>query len=262
MRLHRLGMTAFGPFADATHVDFDALSEAGLFLLSGPTGAGKTSVLDAVCFAIYGDVPGDRSAAKRLRCDHAAPGVAPRVELEVTLAGRRFLVERSPAWTRPKRRGQGETQEHAKVVLSEHVDGQWQPLSTRLDEAGHLLRHLVGLSLSQFCQVALLPQGQFQAFLRARSEERQQLLQQVFRTQRFDQVEKWLRERRGDLRRDSSTREAAVADLVSRVSEVVGVEALAGWESTPNDLDEWCNAHATDVAAAVTRGRQAADLAA
>lgn len=259
MRLHQLRITAFGPFADSADIDFDALSEAGLFLLSGPTGAGKTSILDAVSFAIYGDVPGDRSAAKRLRCDHAAPGVAPRVELELTLAGRRFLVERSPAWTRPKRRGHGETQEHAKVVLSEHLGGQWQPLSTRLDEAGHLLRHLVGLSLTQFCQVALLPQGQFQAFLRARSEERQQLLQQVFRTQRFDQVEKWLRERRGDLRRDSTTREAVVADLVSRVSEVVEAEAPEDWAEAPEDLDTWCSAHAAGVVDAMARRRGEAD---
>ncbi len=113
MRLHRLEVTAFGPFADTVSVDFDQLSDAGLFLLSGATGAGKTSVLDAVCFALYGDVPGDRGSARRLRCDQAAPGVAPRVELEVTLAGRRFRLERSPAWERPKKRGTGLTTEQA-----------------------------------------------------------------------------------------------------------------------------------------------------
>ena len=77
MRLHHLEITAFGPFADTVSVDLDRLSAAGLFLLAGPTGAGKTSVLDAICFALYGDVPGDRAAAKRLRCDQAEPGVAP-----------------------------------------------------------------------------------------------------------------------------------------------------------------------------------------
>ena len=82
----------FGPFGDTVEVDFDALSAAGVFLLTGATGAGKSSVLDAVCFALYGDVPGDRSSAKRLRSDHAAPGVAPRVRLECTLAGRRFRI--------------------------------------------------------------------------------------------------------------------------------------------------------------------------
>ena len=77
MRLHHLSVVGFGPFADPVSIDFDALSDAGLFLLSGPTGAGKSSVLDAVCFALYGDVPGDRAAAKRLRSDHAGDDVAP-----------------------------------------------------------------------------------------------------------------------------------------------------------------------------------------
>ena len=79
MRLHRLEITAFGPFADTVSVDFDTLSEAGLFLLAGATGSGKTSVLDAVCFALYGDVPGDRGSAKRLRSDQAEPMVRPVV---------------------------------------------------------------------------------------------------------------------------------------------------------------------------------------
>ena len=79
MRLHHLSITAFGPFAETVTVDFDELSAAGLFLLSGDTGAGKTSVLDAVCFALYGEVPGDRSSARRLRCDHAPAAPAPRV---------------------------------------------------------------------------------------------------------------------------------------------------------------------------------------
>jgi exonuclease SbcC len=103
MRLHHLEVTGFGPFADRVRIDFDALSDAGLFLLSGPTGAGKSSILDAVCFALYGDVPGDRATAKRLRSDHAGDDVTPRVVLEATLSGRRFRIDRSPAWTRAAR---------------------------------------------------------------------------------------------------------------------------------------------------------------
>ena len=122
MRLHALSITAFGPFADTVEVDFDTLSDSGLFLLSGPTGAGKSSVLDAVCFALYGDVPGDRSTAGRLRCDQAGDGVAPRVRLEVTLSGRRFRIERSPRWERPKKRGTGMTTEQASVAISERMD--------------------------------------------------------------------------------------------------------------------------------------------
>ena len=127
MRLHRLEVTAFGPFAETATVDFDALSAAGLFLLSGATGSGKTSVLDAVCFALYGAVPGERNDAKRLRSDQADAETAPRVVLDATLAGRRFRIERSPAWARPKRRGSGTTPQQASVVISERLDGGWVP---------------------------------------------------------------------------------------------------------------------------------------
>ncbi len=244
MRLHQLDVTGFGPFADTVRIDFDALSDAGLFLLSGPTGAGKSSVLDAVCFALYGDVPGDRSTAKRLRSDQAADDVVPRVVLEVTMAGRRFRIDRSPAWQRPKKRGSGLTTEQARVVISERRttddDGSpWHPLSTRLDETGHLVTRLLGLNLPQFCQVAMLPQGRFQAFLRARSEERHALLQQVFQTGRFDQVERWLRDRRVSLRRASEAQHTLVADLVSRVSEVTDSAAPETWGDEPSSLRPW-----------------------
>ena len=172
MKLHHLRATAFGPFAGTVDVDFDQLSAAGLFLLSGPTGAGKTSVLDAVCFALYGDVPGDRNAAKRLRSDLAAPGVRPQVVLEATLSGRRFRITRSPSWDRAKKRGEGTTTEQASVVIAERVGGSWVTQSTRLDETGHLVSRLLGMNVAQFTQVAMLPQGRFQAFLRARSDER------------------------------------------------------------------------------------------
>ncbi|MBF4163765.1 AAA family ATPase [Nocardioides acrostichi] len=235
MRLHHLEITAFGPFAGTVTVDFDALSGGGLFLLTGATGAGKTTVLDAVCFALYGDVPGDRSGAKRLRSDQAAPGVRPGVVLEATLGGRRLRFVRSPAWSRPKKRGTGTTTEQASVSVSEHIDGTWEPLSSRLDEAGDLVGSLLGLTLNQFTQVAMLPQGRFSTFLRATSKERHALLQQLFRTGRFESVEAWLGERRRHLYRSSQSCEREVDDLASRVSEIAeepapeDPDALAAW---------------------------------
>src|SRR4029453_1205284 len=104
MRLHSLQLSAFLAFPGHESVDFDELGEAGLFLLHGRTGAGKTSLLDAVCFAFYGDVPGVRPGGARLRSDHARPDVPTSVTLEATLRGRRIRVTRSPEQERPKRR--------------------------------------------------------------------------------------------------------------------------------------------------------------
>lgn len=253
MRLHTLEITAFGPFAETVTVDFDQLSDAGLFLLTGPTGAGKTSVLDAVCFALYGDVPGDRGSARRLRSDQAAVDARPRVTLEATLSGRRFRIVRSPAWERPKKRGSGTTTEQASVSIAERIDGEWVTHSTRLDETGHLVTRLLGMNVSQFTQVAMLPQGRFQAFLRARSEERHQLLQQLFRTGRFEDVEKWLRDHRLSLRKRTEAADAVVADLVSRVSEATATAA------PERDLDTWAAGHRDHAA---TRAAETASAAA
>ncbi|WP_139983483.1 AAA family ATPase [Nocardioides litoris] len=261
MRLHRLEAQAFGPFAARVEVDFDELSEAGLFLLSGPTGAGKTSVLDAVCFALYGDVPGDRAAAKRLRCDQAEPGLAPEVRLEATLGGRRFRLVRSPAWQRPKKRGTGTTTEQAHATVSELVDGAWVPLSSRIDETGDLVARVTGLTMSQFTQVAMLPQGRFQTFLRADSDQRHRLLQQLFRTGRFEAVERWLVERRRTLARRHVEARHHVDAVVSRSAEAAGVE---GPDRDDPDLDlrAWLAALVADAASEASGTGEAAASAA
>jgi DNA repair protein SbcC/Rad50 len=265
MRLHRLSVTAFGPFVDTAEVDFDALSGAGLFLLSGATGSGKSSVLDAVCFALYAAVPGDRQDAGRLRSDQAPPGLTPQVSLEVSLSGRRFHVVRSPAWERPKKRGTGTTREQARVAVSERVGDEWVHLTSRLDEAGDLLSGLLGMNLDQFCQVALLPQGHFQAFLRARPDERQRLLARLFRTGRFERVEGWLRDHRLALRRTHERHAATVGDLVSRLSEAAGRPPPEAGDdaasSTDAMLGRWAEDVRTEASAARTAAAREADEA-
>ncbi|MFS2291475.1 MAG: SMC family ATPase [Actinomadura sp.] len=222
MRLHRLRITAFGPFSGTEEIDFDALSDAGLFLIQGRTGAGKTSVLDAVCFALYGQVPGARNAVKGLRSDHAPPGTAPSVVLETTIRGRRLRITRSPAWERPKRRGSGTTTEHAKVLLEEFEDGAWVGLSTRLDEAGDLISRLLGMTAVQFCQVVMLPQGEFAGFLRAGADERRRVLERLFATEVFTQVEKWLAERRAATGREAAELGAAASSVADRIAGTAG----------------------------------------
>ncbi|MFD7710502.1 AAA family ATPase [Streptomyces sp. NPDC059786] len=200
MRLHRLDITAFGPFGGAQRIDFDDLSAAGLFLLHGPTGAGKTSVLDAVCYALYGSVPGARQSGQglTLRSDHAAPGTRTEIRLDLTVAGRRLEITRQPPWERPKKRGTGTTTDKAQSWLREYdpAAGAWKDLSRSHQEIGEEITQLLGMSREQFCQVVLLPQGDFARFLRADAEARGRLLGRLFDTQRFAEVEKRLAERR------------------------------------------------------------------
>lgn len=201
MRLHRLDVTAFGPFGGSQHVDFDALSPAGLFLLHGPTGAGKTSVLDAVCYALYGSVPGARQSGQgmTLRSDHAAAGTRTEVWLELTVAGRRLEVTRQPPWERAKKKGgPGTTVDKAQSRLREYDAraGTWKDLSRSHQEIGEEITQLLGMSREQFCQVVLLPQGDFARFLRADAEARGKLLGRLFDTHRFAEVERRLAELR------------------------------------------------------------------
>ncbi|WP_299054723.1 SMC family ATPase [uncultured Nocardioides sp.] len=234
MRVHDLRITAFGPFTDTVRVDGDALAADGLFLLSGPTGAGKSSVLDAICFALYGAVPGRRNEAKAPRSDRAAADVATEVVLEVSLGERRYRFTRSPAWERPKKRGDGTTTQQATVSVQQLVDGAWRHETNRLDEAGDLVGRLLGMTCSQFCQVAMLPQGEFSTFLQARSDERQQVLAQLFRTDRYDRVATWLVEHRRATRRLEEAARRETADVLSRLCEATGTSVPDGGRATPD----------------------------
>ncbi|MGO4582655.1 AAA family ATPase [Arthrobacter sp. 2RAF6] len=193
MRIHRLEIEAFGPFAGVQSIDFDHLGAQGLFLLNGATGAGKTSVLDAICFALYGSVPGARQDGKRLRSDHAEPAAEPRVVCEFSARGRRFEVTRSPAWDRPSARGRkGFTTQQAKTLLRERVNGSWEEKTSRNDEAGMEIGDVLGMDREQFTRVVMLPQGDFAAFLRSKASDRLDLLQKLFGTQRFEAIEQQL----------------------------------------------------------------------
>lgn len=224
MRLHRLRMRAFGPFADEQTVDFDALGADGLFLLHGQTGAGKTTILDAVAFALFGRVPGARGI-KRLHSDHASPQVIPEVELEATISGRRLRILRSPEYLRPKKRGGGTTKENASATLL-WVDGSGPDL-TRLQDVGEAVVRLLGMSADQFFQVVLLPQGEFAQFLRATSEQREELLERLFDTERFGGVGNWLRERSRLVAARVDEQDAVLDRLAGQVAGISGASAPA-----------------------------------
>jgi DNA repair protein SbcC/Rad50 len=224
VRLHRLSLTAFGPFAGTEEVDFDEVGRDGLFLLWGPTGAGKTTLLDAVVFALYGTVPGARGEEKRLRSDHAGTATRTEVSCELTLGGERLLVIRRPEQQRPKKRGEGWTTEQAKLTVQRLTEGGWEPVSTRIDEGSEHLRTRLGLDVHQFCQVVLLPQGDFARFLRAEPEQRGELLRTLFDVDRFASAENWLADERSRAREAVAEQRARLSTLLARVAQVADVD--------------------------------------
>lgn len=244
MRIHRMRLEGLGPYAQAQDVDFDRLNAAGLFLLDGPTGAGKSTVLAALCFALYGTVPGGRSAESLVTTLREPGAVIPEVQVEFTVQGRRFEVVRSPKHERPRRRrsaaGGATVTTPATVSLRERVAGEWTAPLTRADEVGQQIAAVLHLDAEQFMQVVLLPQGQFAQFLTAKSDERRVLLRRLFGTQRFDGVEEHLR---GETARldtavavDADVARTARAQLAEALHEALGPDWHAP-EPSP-DTDE------------------------
>ena len=196
MRPLSLELQAFGPYARRQDIDFAALGPGELFLIHGPTGAGKTTLFDAMTFALYGVVPGTRPEG-RLRAERAADDAAPKVVFRFSLGNAVYRVERTAAWNRPKKRGEGTTAEQGSASLWH--DGEATPLATRTSAVSEKVQELLGMGPEQFQRVVLLPQGDFKKLLVADAREREELLQRLFGTERYEEVERLLSDRKNDL---------------------------------------------------------------
>ena len=168
MRPVRLEFEAFGPFPGTEVVDFAPLDDLGLYLVSGPTGAGKTFIFDAMVFALYGRVPGARGRSDtNLRSNFASDSATARVSLEFEARGDLWRAERQPTQRRMKQKGSGHTIVQAKATLERHDGTNWQQVESGKRRVDDRVAQLVGLDDAQFSQVVLLPQGEFQEVLRA-----------------------------------------------------------------------------------------------
>ena len=181
MKPEKLIVSAFGPYAAETVIDFTKLGESGLYLITGDTGAGKTTIFDAITFALYGEASGAVREAGMFQSKYAKAGTPTFVELTFSSHGKRYCVRRNPEYVRPKGRGQGMTTQMAGAELR-FFDGR-QPL-TKMGEVTRAVEKLLGLTYGQFTQIAMIAQGDFQRLLLADTVERGKIFRHIFHTDR------------------------------------------------------------------------------
>jgi exonuclease SbcC len=227
MRILSVSMTGFGPFKFKQTVDFSEYEADGLFLITGPTGAGKSTILDAICFALYGDTPRWHEpgvGAAQVRSDYCLPEDRTEVVLEFAAEGNHYRVARSPQYERPKERGIGTTTQQADALLERRFGDDWEALAKRPAEVGSHILSLVKLKPDEFLQVILLAQGRFQEFLLAKSEERLSLLGTLFDIGRFTDYDKRLDERRKVLKSALGSHRQDIATRIHGIAESTGID--------------------------------------
>jgi exonuclease SbcC len=194
-----LTLQAFGPFSGVEHIDFRTLGDSPLFLINGPTGSGKSSILDAICYALYGETTGSERTGDQMRCDYADAKLLTTITFEFELAGVRYQITRSPDQEVPKQRGEGMTKKsHSAQLINldndELIANKPKPVATAIQE-------LMGLDVKQFRQVMVIPQGKFRELLTASSKEREAIFGQLFQTQIYTTIERVLFERAAGIRK-------------------------------------------------------------
>lgn len=178
MRPLRLTISAFGPYAGKTELELQRLGTGGLYLITGDTGAGKTTIFDAICYALYGAASGTAREPSMLRSKYAAPETETFVELCFAYNGKQYLIRRSPEYERPAKRGSGLVKQSAEVELT-YPDGRVLSKTREVDAA---VEEILGLDREQFSRIAMIAQGDFMKLLLADTKERQTIFRQLFKT--------------------------------------------------------------------------------
>lgn len=181
MRPHKLTISAFGPYAGQTVIDFDKFGTQGLFLITGDTGAGKTTIFDAITYALFGEASGSSRDESMLRSTYAAENVKTFVELEFEYAGKQYHVRRLPKQMGPKDRGVGLTERKAEAIL--RIDNE-APISD-VKKVNAKLAEILGVTFEQYSQIAMIAQGQFRELLLAKTKDRAEIFRSIFKTKPY-----------------------------------------------------------------------------
>ena len=213
MRPLKLVMSAFGPYAKRAELDLAQLGDSGLYLITGDTGAGKTTIFDAITFALYGEASGQVRESGMFRSKYAAPETPTLVELTFQYRGKEYYIKRNPEYERPKLRGDGVTREAAAAEF--HTpDGK---VFTKLKEVNEAVIQTLGVDRSQFCQIAMIAQGDFQKLLLASTPERKEIFQKIFHTQKFQALQEHLKADAAALKRQYEVDHASIQQYINGI---------------------------------------------
>ncbi|MBQ8510333.1 MAG: SMC family ATPase [Clostridia bacterium] len=230
MRPLQLTMTAFGPYAGSTTLDLEKLGDRGLYLITGDTGAGKTTIFDAITFALYGSASGDNREPSMLRSKYADPSTPTEVELTFAYAGKVYRVKRSPEYERPALRGGGTTLQKAEAELI-CPDGR---AVTRIKEVNDAIVEIVGVDREQFSRIAMIAQGDFMKLLFADTTERMAIFRRLFDTGRYNRLQDELRERASALNKSCTLLENSIQQFISGLRCADGAEQAEALEKAKN----------------------------
>ena len=212
-----LTIEAFGPYRDSVTLDFSALQDHSMFLISGPTGAGKTSILDAMVYALYGEPSGEVRKTDAIRSDFAEPERMTRVDFSFAIGEAQYRVERLPKQLVAKKRGTGMREQNASATVYEMKDGEWKVIATSAAAIRDTVQRIIGFRKDQFLQVVLLPQGEFRKLLVASTSEREELLHTLFRTELYRKLQEALKAAYDDAKagiEENLTKQAALIQSI------------------------------------------------
>ena len=219
MKLHNLTIQAFGPFAETETIDFSELGDNPLFLIDGPTGAGKSSILHAICYALYGETTDEARKDVGVRCDNAANNLLTELSLEFSIRSQHYRISLIPTQMRQNKRGDGQTEQKAAAHLRKVLDdGSEETLvAKKKKDADEQIKQIIGLSAEQFRQVMVLPQGKFRELLLAKSDARQAILSTLFQTEIYKRIEQLLKDKAANIEREYKRFKEQIDEALSEV---------------------------------------------